>query len=106
MQINEDTLIRGMWWVIVTISGAFLTLLGYFWKGDRKRLKTLEEQVSQAITKEEVDVIVADVKREFRQEHQSIITQIDRRHDELREDIRDLRNMLSKPWNGQDKRNP
>lgn len=107
MQIEDISIIRGLGWLVGLIASAFTGLIWYLYRTDRSRIKRLEEQVARAITKPEVEIIVERVERDFRQEHQTIIGIIEKRHDELRQDLRDLRSVLTgngNHWNGPDRR--
>ena len=103
MQIEDGLLVKFLAWVFAGITGLLATLYWYIWRGDRRRLKTLEEKMAHAITKPEVDAIVNRVESNFRDEHQNIINAINRSHNELRQDIRDIRSLFS-PWNGNNRR--
>lgn len=108
MQINDDTIVQYFikiaGWIAAFISTSFLGLAWYIWRGDRERIRQLEIKVNNAITKPEVDQIVDRIEMEFHAEHKSIVNIIDRRHEELREDIRDLRNVITGGWDGRNRR--
>ena len=108
MQINDNDIIKFFvdiaGWIAAFITTTFLGLAWYVWKGDRERLRIVEERVSHAITKPEVDQIVSRIEVDFHAEHKSIVNIIDRRHEELREDIRDLRNVITGGWDGRNRR--
>lgn len=113
MQINEDQLIRFFAYVFGGITTLLGTLYWYIWKGDRRRLKTLEEKMASAVTKHEVEVIVGKVQDRFREEHNGLAEKIESVHAEIRsnkleirEDIRDLREALTSKYSGADRRRP
>ena len=95
MQINENSIIELAGWIIATVTAAFLGLVSYIWRSDRRqqaedreRIRQLEIKVSNAITEPEVKVIVDDVKREFRSDHAGLAGRLDRVETGLRQEIR------------------
>lgn len=104
MQITDNAIINGLWGALVLVAGILTRLVYKITAKLFQRLKTVEEQVSHAITKTEVEDIVASVKSEFKQEHRDIIHIIDRRHEEIREDIREIRDLIVRPWSGPERR--
>ncbi len=92
--------------IILYLGGAVITLLGIIWRADRRKLKAMEERLNQTISRPEVLEIVERVEENFHKEHQNIIKIISDGHKELREDIRDLRAVVTGNghWNGLDRR--
>lgn len=86
--------------IIFYLGGALVALYMLVWKGDRKRLDSLEEKVPQFVTKPEVDEIVAEIKKEFKSDHHSLDAKIDRIEQNLRSEIRNSHDSLQ---NGIDK---
>lgn len=111
MQIDEGLIVKFFAWVFGGIATLLATLYWYIWKGDRRRLKVLEEQMSKAVTKPEVEIIVGKVQDRFREEHRGLFDKIESVHEEIRnnrseirEDIRDLREALTSKYSGADRR--
>ena len=108
MQIDDGRLLGWLWDGLAALAGLVGILLMFIWRGDRARLKIVEEKVAHAITKPEVDVIVRDVKDEFKDDHKTIIQQVRSSNDELRTELRDLRReiiqVIKQPWNGHERR--
>lgn len=94
MQINNDTVIEWLWWALATLGALMSSLAIFVWKSDRKRLEDLEDYVSKhamtAITRPEVEIIVNNVKMEVKDDHRDIINALDKRYNEIREDIHNL----------------
>ena len=109
MQINDNDIIQFFvdiaGWIAALVTTAFTGLAWYIWRGDRERLRIVEEKVNHAITKPEVEQIVKRVEADVNEQHKSIVGIIDKRHEELREDIRDLRNIMTGGWDGRNRRN-
>ena len=111
MQIDEGLLVKFFAYVFGGIATLLAALYWYIWKGDRRRLKVLEEQMSKSVTKHEVEIIVGRVQDRFREEHSELYKKIETVHDdirtnkqEIREDIRDLREALTTKYAGADRR--
>lgn len=111
MQIDEGILVKFFAWVFGGIATLLATLYWYIWKGDRRRLKSLEEKMAQAVTKHEVEVIVGKVQDRFREEHKDLFEKIESVHveirinkQEIREDIKELREALTTKYAGADRR--
>lgn len=83
-----------MWWVLASFGAIMTGLVSFIISKERKRIDDLEDYVSKhsmtAITRPEVEIIVNNVKMEFKDDHKDIIKALDKRHDEIREDIRNL----------------
>ena len=94
MQINNDTIIEWLWWVLASFGAIMTGLVTFIISKERKRIDDLEDYVSKhsmtAITRPEVEIIVNNVKMEFKDEHKDIINALDKRYDELRSDIHNL----------------
>lgn len=108
MQIDEGLLVKFFAWIFGAITAMLTTLYWYIWKGDRRRLKVLEEN---SVDRVELHAIVADVKREFKGDHDGLHSQIESVREEIktnryeiREDIRDLREALTTKYAGSDRR--
>lgn len=111
MQIDEGQLVKFFAYVFGGITTLLGTLYWYIWKGDRRRLKVLEEKMASAVTKHEVEIIVGKVQDRFREEHKGLAEKIESVHQEIkanrqdiREDIRDLREALTTKYTGADRR--
>lgn len=111
MQIDEGLLVKFFAYVFGGITTLLGTLYWYIWKGDRRRLKSLEEKMASAVTKHEVEIIVGKVQDRFREEHADLYKKIETVHEEvklgrqeMREDIRDLREALTTKYAGADRR--
>lgn len=111
MQIDEGILVKFFAYVFGGIATLLGTLYWYIWKGDRRRLKALEEKWMTAVTKHEVESIVGKVQDRFREEHHGLFQKIESVHEEIRnnrqeirEDIRDLREALTSKYSGADRR--
>lgn len=111
MQIDEGILVKFFDYVFGGIATLLGTLYWYIWKGDRRRLKVLEEKMASAVTKHEVEVIVGKVQDRFRDEHKGLAEKIESVHQaliinkqEIREDIKELRDALTTKYAGADRR--
>lgn len=111
MQLDDGLILKFFAW----ITGGIITILSglawYIWKGDRRRLKVVEEKMAQAVTKHEVEVIVGKVQDRFREEHKDLFEKIESVHveirinkQEIREDIKELREALTTKYAGADRR--
>ena len=122
MQIDEGLLVKFFSYVF----GGFTTLLGtlywYIWKGDRRRLKVLEEKMASAVTLPQVNEIVDRVETHFREEHKGLDVRMQRAEDRLsvaiknshdslqasieplQDSIQAIHNALTKPYRGADRR--
>ena len=101
MQIDYKEAIAGL---AVLASGAFATLITYIWKGDRARLKSLEEAhtkleglVANSVTKQEAEHLFEKAKLTFQSDHVDILGEIV----SLREDILKA---INQPWRGEERR--
>lgn len=110
MQI-DGILVKFFAWVFGIVAALLGTLYWYIWRGDRRRLTALEEQMSKAVTKPEVEFIVSKIQERFHAEHKGLFDKIETVHDEvrlgrqeMREDIRDLREALTSKYAGSDRR--
>ena len=104
MQINDRDIIDWLLGLAAGIGALFTALYWYIWKGDRARLKSLENgysvleaRVANAITKPEVEHIVQRVEHSFRDEHRQII-------DELRDLRGEIITLIRQPWRGEERR--
>ena len=111
MQIDEGILVKFIAWISGGIATLLATLYWYIWKGDRRRLKVLEEKMASAVTKHEVEIIVGKVQDRFREEHGELYNKIETVHEEVRlgrketrEDIKELREALTSKYAGADRR--
>lgn len=85
---------------LLLVGSGLMALIWFVYRSDKKRLNDVEEKVAKAITKTEVDVIVSDVKREFRGDHKGLEAKMERIEDSLRSQIRETHDSLQ---NGIDK---
>ena len=97
MQISDRDIIDWLLGIGAAVGALFTALYWYIWRGDRERIRILEESVSKAITKPEVEHIVQRVEDSFRSEHQQIISQLV----SLRGEIISI---LKQPWRGEERR--
>lgn len=72
---------------LLLIGSGFMTLAWFVYRADKRRLKDVEDKVAKAITKAEVDVIVGNVKTEFRSDHKGLEAKMERIEDNLRKEI-------------------
>ena len=126
MQIDEVKIVVWLWGGMVALFGIVGVLLLFIWRGDRTRLKTveeglphdakarlanLEEKMTHAVTMPQVEHLASELKKEFKDDHASILhgqnsimIVIDNRQDELKDYIRDMFNAREVRWNGRDRR--
>ena len=111
MQIDQGLLVQVAAFVFGGNATLLIALYWYVWKGDRGRIKVLEEKMSNAVTKHEVEIIVGKVQDRFREEHQGLYAKIESVHNEIRinrqeirEDISQLREALTTKYAGADRR--
>ena len=111
MQIDEGLLVQAVAFVFGGNATLLIALYWYVWKGDRGRIKVLEEKMSTAVTKHEVEIIVGKVQDRFRDEHRGLFDKIETVHEEIktnrqeiREDIKELREALTTKYAGADRR--
>ena len=97
MQISDRDIIDWLLGMGAAVGALFTALYWYIWRGDRERIRILEENVSRAITKPEVEHIVQRVEDSFRAEHLQIISQLVA----LRGEIISI---LKQPWRGDERR--
>ena len=104
IQIDEDTILNWSIKIFGGIVGFFVAFSAYIWKSDRHRLKVMEEKVALAITRPEVELIVKRVEDNVKEQHMMLLGVLEKGHDELRQDIRDLRKDLTGRWDGHNRR--
>ena len=118
MQIDEVKIVGWLWNGLVVLSGLVATLLLFIWRGDRTRLKNLEvknaileEKMTHVVTMPQVEHIVENVKKEFKEANEpilngqkSIMIVIDNRQEELKDYIRDMFDAREGKWNGRNRR--
>ena len=99
MQLNENAML-----LLSGLAGLFW----YVWRGDRHVLKTLEEKTHKSLTKPECDIIIKEVKEEFKEQQKSFIQEVRTANDGIRAEILELRreiiSILHRPWNGNERR--
>lgn len=100
MQISDNAIIDWLVWVVGAAVTGFIAMLTYIWKGDRKRLKEIEDKMANSITKPEVDVIVARVEADFHADHRGLEGKMERIESSLRKEIHESHDSLQ---NGIDK---
>lgn len=104
MQIEDGTIVKYLLGVIGTVGAALSTLYWTIWKGDRERIKALEEQMHHAVTMPQVKAIVDDVKTDVKQDHHDIVAAINHSHEAMRSYIRDMFEAREGKWNGRNRR--
>ena len=119
MQIDEVKIVVWLWGGMVALFGIVGVLLLFIWRGDRTRLKTVEEglphdakarlsnleaKMSQAVSLIQVENIVHRVEDEFKEEHKVILKAISDGHSETRDYIKDMFLAREARWNGRDRR--
>ena len=111
MQIEDGSIVKFLSAVLGVVATALTGLYWYIWRGDRARLKILEEKMQHAVTLPQVEHIVENVKNDFKNDHssilhgqQAIIVIIDNRQDEMKDYIRDMFEAREGHWNGRDRR--
>lgn len=119
MQIDEVKIVGWLWEGMAALSVLVGVLLLFIWRGDRARLKTVEEglpqdaknrlsnleaKMSQAVSLIQVENIVNRVEDEFKEEHQVILRAISAGHSETRDYIKDMFLAREARWNGRDRR--
>ena len=100
MQISDNAVIDWLVLVVGTAVSGFIAMLTYVWRGDRKRLREVEEKMAHAITKSEVDVIVKKVESDFHADHKGLEGKMERIESSLRKEIHESHDSLQ---NGIDK---
>ena len=126
MQIEETWIIKWLWEIIAGLSVSITALLLFVWRGDRARLKavednapqdakarlkTLEDKMQQAVTLPQVEHIVERVEKHFKEDHSNlfhgqerILTIVGEGQKELKEYIKDMFDAREGHWNGRDRR--
>lgn len=119
MQIDDGRILGWLWDGLAALAGLVGILLMLIWRGDRGRLKKVEEglpqdaknrlsnlevKMSQAVSLTQVETIVHRVEDEFKEEHNAILKAIREDHAETREYIRDMFDARDGKWNGRDRR--
>lgn len=102
--IPEIDIIGGLGWIIGLIAGGLISIMTYIWSGDRKRLSLLEEDRNKFIPRIEAETMVQKVSQDLSSCRTNIVGVIDKRYDEIRADIRELRDLFIRPWNGRERR--
>lgn len=104
MQINDRELLEWVAWFSVAVTGLFTALGAYVWRGDRERLKSVEEalsdleaRVSNNITKPEAEHLFEMAKESYHAEHSQILNQLASLRGELI-------SILKQPWRGEERR--
>ena len=104
MQSAYRELLEWSAWFAITISGLFVTLGAYIWKGDRDRLKSLETahtalevRVALSVTKPEAEHLFELAKETYHSEHVQILEQLASLRGELIL-------ILKQPWRGEERR--
>ena len=111
MQIEDGSIVKFLSAVIGVVATALTGLYWYIWRGDRARLKTLEDKMSQAVTLPQVEHIVEKVEKHFKEDHSNlfhgqerILTIVGEGQKELKEYIKDMFEAREGHWNGRDRR--
>ena len=105
MQINSDTIIEWLGWLLGLAGTALGALMGHAWREerrqtaeDRKRIDELDDRITNhvihAITRPEVETIAKDIETKFRAEHTALMQALNDRTGELRGDIKALTNIV------------
>lgn len=117
MQI--DWIVTWLWEIVAVLSFVVTSLLIFIWRGDRARLKTVEEglphdaknrltnlevKMLHAVSLVQVETIVKRVEEEFKEEHNVILKAISDGHSDTREYIKDMFDAREGKWNGRDRR--
>ncbi len=112
--------------IVLYLAGAVIALLTVIWRLDRSsgnrrmtvlddKYTALEEKVAQAITRPEVERIVEKVVQDFSKQHAGLETRMQRVEDGLKKEIHEVHdslqgsingiyNILTRPYNGNDRR--
>lgn len=111
MQIDDSMLLKFFTYIFGIVTSALGVIYFYIWKGDRVRIKVLEEKMGHVVTKPEIETIVSKVEDRFQSEHkglsekiESVHEEIKRNRQEIREDISYIRAILTPGYNGVDRR--
>ena len=111
MQIVYRELLEWIAWFAVLVSGAFMALGAYIWKGDRERLKNLETAytdlktlVANSVTKPEAEHLFEKAKESYHAEHGQILEQTSSLRGELASLRGELISILKQPWRGNERR--
>ena len=111
MQIEDGSIVRFLSAVLGVVATALTGLYWYIWRGDRVRLKTLEEKMSNVVTMPQVEHVADNLEKKFKDDHSMIIhgqraimTIIDNKQEEMKDYIRDMFDAREKMWNGRDRR--
>ena len=95
------------------VATALASLFWYFWKDDRRRIKDLEDNASghKGITRLEVEIIVGNIKAEFKEDHreiredqEGILKLLGQHRNETRDDFKEIRRLLMAKYSGPDRR--
>ena len=111
MQLDDSLILKSLAYIFGGIATLIAVLSGFILKGYKRRLETVEEKMGQAVTKHEVEMIVDKVQDRFREEHKGLFDKIESVHkeirtnkQEIREDIRELREALTTKYAGPNRR--
>ena len=97
MQIEDGRIIGWLWWIITSILGAIVFLVGFIYNRDRgqinkdrERIVKLEEiasdletKMSHAVTMKEVEYVAGKLKAEFKDDHHELDAKLLRLDDKL-----------------------
>lgn len=100
MQISDNAIIDALWGALVLVVGIITRIV---WKVTARlfqRLKAVEDKMAHAVTKPQVDEIVAKVEYEFRTDHKGLEGKMERIQESLRKEIHESHDSLQ---NGIDK---
>jgi len=108
--------------ILFALASLVVALLGLLWRSDRKRLSSLEEKVAHAITRPEVEKIVEKVVTDFSSQHsrleyrlqsveEGLKDEITGSHNSLKSDLGEVQDsikriyeILTRPYNGNERR--
>ena len=104
MQIEDGSVVKFLSSVLGVVATALSGLYWYIWRGDRARLKILEDQMQHVATMPQVKEIVDEIKHEFKDEHKTLLHAIKDGNSVTREYIKDMLEARQAHWNGRDRR--
>ena len=111
MQVSEMDVIDWLLGMGAAIGALFTALYWYIWKGDRERLKNLEQAhasleklVGNSVTKPEAEHLFEKAKETYHAEHGQILDQLAALRADQSDLIGELISILRQPWRGEERR--
>lgn len=98
IQINENVIVDWSIKIFAAITSGFAAFAWYIWRGDRRRLRLVEERLAHAVFKDDLEVKAKEIEARVAVEHQRIYDKVseavdilvanqNRSNDQLRDDL-------------------